>query len=537
MPKVTYDPVRKVWRGPDVEAHPYGKKSAGKVVYEALMKELDHVCQINDDSNEIYTNKRMLTEAISVANGLKAAGFQPGDKIVFLMHNHHYLLPTWLGCIFAGVVFCNFYFLDSSVKDELCELIGQIKPKMMITSYLDAIDTFKAVFEEVKIDCPIYIYENNRKDCHDWKPFLENFASPIEKFVPPSVEDPTKELLLIVLSSSTTGKPKLINTTHSQMLLQTVAPLSKMVISTTMQPGWQSEFLIAFTCLMNYCFRITRALYTIEEYLLMMEKHKIQVAFIKPKDIFRMIKSDVIKSVNLEEALLIISVGEHMSIKMAEDLQKYIPNGTIISMYGISDLGGIVCEPSEKEDFVDNVVGKVRSGTEYVVLDENGDRLGPNQVGEFGIKLTALQFPGYYNNPKLTKESMNEDGYFYSGDMGYIEEDGHIYLIERKKYHIPYCGKVINQSDVERIVLENVKGVNGVCVVDVESDAHGMVPYIAIIPEKGIVLKKSEVIETVMKHHPFPFETKVFFFENLPMTISGKYKKHLVREMIMKLNE
>lgn len=301
-----------------------------------------------------------------------------------------------------------------------------------------------------------------------------------------------------------------------------------------MQPGWHSELILSFIVAIKCCLRVIRAFYTIDELLRMIEKYKVQMLYIKPKDIFQMIKSDTIHEVNLEHLIIIASIGEHMSVKMASDLQQYVPNGIVISAYGISDIGGAITEPSDLEGFVHQLVGKVRKGFEIIVLDDDGNRLGVNEKGELGIRYSVLPFPGYYKNEKLTKESVTHDGFFYSGDLGYLDEDGHVFLIERKKFNIPYRGKLLNQGDVERIILENVKGVSGVCVVDVESDEHGSIPYIAIIPEKGKTLIESDIVKTVMEHHPFEFETKIFFFEKLPMTISAKYKKHLVREMIMK---
>lgn len=88
----------------------------------------------------------------------------------------------------------------------------------MLTSYLDAVDMFQAVFDQVNLECPIYIYENEIPGCHDLKPLLEEHKYGIDEFRPKKVSDPDRELLLIILSSSTTGKPKLINGTHSQLL-------------------------------------------------------------------------------------------------------------------------------------------------------------------------------------------------------------------------------------------------------------------------------------------------------------------------------
>uniref|UniRef100_A0A336M3Q0 CSON011633 protein n=1 Tax=Culicoides sonorensis TaxID=179676 RepID=A0A336M3Q0_CULSO len=530
--KIKFDPINKIWSGPPV-TYPYGNQSVGEIVFKCMMQNLDHVCQISDDSGEIYTNERALKEAISFANALKAKGIEKGDKIIILMHNYHYLLPTWLGCALAGVILCPFYFTDSSVKAELCELIDQIKPKLMINSYLDAVEIFRSVFDQINIECPIYIYENQLPDCFDLKPLLENYFVNFEEFQPVKIHDPETELFVIVLSSSTTGKPKLINGTHAQLLSQTLGPFSNFVFASTMQPGWHSELILLFIILIKSCTRVIRAHYTIDEFLMMLEKHKVQFIYIKPKDIFQMIKSEVIHKVNLDNIKIIGSIGEHMSVKMASELQKYVRNGIVLSCYGISDVGGALTERSELKGFVHQLVGKVRKGFDFIVIDHEGNRLGPNKVGELGVR-TSIKFPGYYRNEKLTQESMTPDGFFLTGDLGYLDEDGNVFLIERKKFNIPYQGKLLNQGDVERIVLENVKGISAVCVVDVESDQHGMIPYIAVIPEKGVSLSESIIIETVMKHHPFEFETKVFFFNSLPMTISAKFKKHLVRAMIMK---
>ncbi|XP_063703826.1 uncharacterized protein LOC134833441 [Culicoides brevitarsis] len=529
-----FDPISKVWRRRKVWNTSRVKKSVGEVVYQSLMENLSTVCQISDDSGEIYTNERMLKAAVSFARGLTCKGINVGDKVIVLMHNYHYLLPCWLGCILAGVILCPFHFLNTSIKEELCELIALIEPKAMFTSYLEAIEMFQEIFEQLNIRCPIYVYENKIDGCHDMKPFFEEHVAGFHEFRPKSTVDPDRDLMVIILSSSTTGKPKLINGTHSQLLDLSVGSFSKLTFASTMQPGWHSEFILAFILLIQGCPRVIRAHYTIDDFLLMLERHKVQFIYIKPKDIFQMIKSRTIKTVNLEALKRVASTGEHMSIKMAQDLQKYIPKATILSCYGISDVGGGLTDCSDMKAFVHQLVGKIRRGFEFIVIDDNGKRLGPKTIGELCCRSMTLPFPGYYKNEKLTRQSLTKDGFFATGDLAYLDIDGNVFLIERKKFNIPYRGKLLNQGNVERIILENVEGISAVCVVDVESDQHGVMPYIAIVPDIGVTLKKDEIVQTVMKYHPFTFETKVFFFESLPMTISSKFRKHIIREMIMK---
>lgn len=82
---------------------------------------------------------------------------------------------------------------------------------------MDLVEKFKNIIKDLKLDCPIYIYKNQIPDCFDLKPLLEQEVD-IKTFVPAKVEDPAHDSVMLTLSSATTGKPKLINTTHMQVL-------------------------------------------------------------------------------------------------------------------------------------------------------------------------------------------------------------------------------------------------------------------------------------------------------------------------------
>lgn len=308
---------------------------------------------------------------------------------------------------------------------------------------------------------------------------------------------------------------------------------SHFTVATTAQPGWHSEFIYMAGVLLRNCCRVIRVNYTIDEYLRILEKYKVTAAMVKPKDIFEMLKTDTIKKVDLSELLFVMSAGQHLSSKLAKEFQEYIPNGILLSLYGNSEFGGGTAEPSDLDPDTPGLVGKVKKNFKYYVLNEAGNRLAPNELGEICMTSNA-PFAGYYNDEKLSKACLTPDGFYYSGDMGYLDEDGNIFLSDRKKFNISYKGKVINQWEIEKIIIENIQGVSEACVVDAESDKHGVIPYIAIVPEKGVTLNGTNIINTIMKHHLFTFETKVFFFDKLPITISGKYKNYLIRDMILK---
>lgn len=302
---------------------------------------------------------------------------------------------------------------------------------------------------------------------------------------------------------------------------------------TTMKPGWLSETMAVFWSFLTVNTRVIIATYTIEEFLRIAVKYDIQMLFMKPKDIFVAIKSDVIKTLDLSCVEIVASTGEHLSPKVGDELSKFLPNGVVCPMYGMSDLAGGL-SGAEKETVLRGSVGKVAKNVKVRIADDDGNYLGPNEIGEIYLKNFA-PFRGYYQNDKLTQECQTSDGFFKTADIGYIDAQGNAFLVDRKKYLISYQGRWINQSEIERIVLDNVNDVASVCVVDVEDDVNGVIPVIAVIPQKGATLNEQNIKDIVMKHHEFPFETRVFFFAKLPITISGKYRKHLVREMVLKL--
>lgn len=102
----------------------------------------------------------------------------------------------------------------------MTDIINQVQPKMFFTSRVELVSYFKDIFKELKLDCPIFLYENTIEGCHDLKSLFEKEVD-IDAFEPPRPKDASTETLVLTLSSATTGKPKLINTTHMQIFATT----------------------------------------------------------------------------------------------------------------------------------------------------------------------------------------------------------------------------------------------------------------------------------------------------------------------------
>lgn len=256
----------------------------------------------------------------------------------------------------------------------------------------------------------------------------------------------------------------------------------------------------------------------------MLEKHKVNGASIKLKDVFAAVKSDTIKQVSFESSEILSSSGEHLSTKLANEMQVFLRHDRYWGSYYHYRIYGPNAPGS---------IGKIGRNVQVKIVGENGKNLGPNKIGEIYVKFIYAEFSGYYQNERLTNESRDAEGFFKTEDMAYVNEDGDVFLVDCKKFLISYGGEWINQNYIERAVLDNIPGCVGVCAVNVANEVNGEIPIVAVIPEEGTTLDEQEILKVVRASHSFPFETKVMFFDKLPMTISSKFRKYLVRDLIL----
>lgn len=212
-------------------------------------------------------------------------------------------------------------------------------------------------------------------------------------------------------------------------------------------------------------------------------------------------------------------------------MNKYLPNGAVYVTYGTSEAG--IFLSSNYPSLNNRSVGKVVSGVNVKIIDDYGRNLGADQSGEVCVK-TMNKWLGYYGNEQATLDMIDVDGYMKTGDIGYVDSDGYLFLIDRKKDIFKYYSTHISPSEFED-VLANHPAIKVVCVVDVP-DPEGMAPDLptAVIVKSGVGdITADEVHQIVCEN--LPKEKRlvggVYFTRQLPITVSGKIKRTEVRKM------
>lgn len=207
------------------------------------------------------------------------------------------------------------------------------------------------------------------------------------------------------------------------------------------------------------------------------------------------LRSDRFLGTDLSSIRCIVCGGSKLSNETALEILKYLPNGRVAQIYGMTEVGGCTSLGliQTKED---TSVGQLLFGIQVKIIDDSGNRLGENESGEICTK-TLFKFLGYYNNEEATECAIDDEGFLKTGDIGYFDCNGNLYLIDRKKEMIKYCNSQVSPSEIEQFLIKS-PNIKAACVVGIPHPIAGDLPAAVIIPnECEILLTKEEVQQMV----------------------------------------
>lgn len=195
------------------------------------------------------------------------------------------------------------------------------------------------------------------------------------------------------------------------------------------------------------------------------------------------LKCEMFHKTDLSSIRLILCGGSKLSISTALEMLKYLKNAEVLQMYGMSEVAGLTsCCSVVNEN--DTSVGKLKCGIKIKICDDDGQRLGINESGEIHQK-TKYKFLGYINNEQATRDTLDEEGFLRTGDIGYFDVDNNLYLVDRKKDLMKYCNSQISPTEIEQFLIK-YPSISAVCVVGIPD------PYVGDLPAAVIVQKDSE---------------------------------------------
>lgn len=178
-------------------------------------------------------------------------------------------------------------------------------------------------------------------------------------------------------------------------------------------------------------------------------------------------------------------------------------------------------------------VGFLFNGFRAKIIDDDGQKCGLGIDGEICLK-SNYKFLGYYSNEKATMEAIDDDGFLMTGDIGHFDKNGYLYVVDRKKEMLKYCGMQISPSEIESFLLTSVK-VKAACVVGIPDD-KGDLPAAVVIPNDKS-LSEDELFNMVTERFDDHCKLRggIYFVNVFPLTPSGKVVRRKLKEIAMQM--
>jgi len=206
----------------------------------------------------------------------------------------------------------------------------------------------------------------------------------------------------------------------------------------------------------------------------------------------------------------------------------------ILERYGMTEAGMITSNPYRGGERIAGTVGYALPGISVRVASQDGKILPPNEVGVLEVKGPNV-FKGYWRNPEKTKEEFRPDGYFITGDLATMAEDGRVTIVGRAKDLIISGGFNVYPKEIEE-ELNALPGVNESAVVGVPHPDFGEGVIAILTPEPGAkVPSEAEVISALSNRlAKFKLPKRVFVLDELPRNAMGKVQKGELRAQFAK---
>ena len=230
---------------------------------------------------------------------------------------------------------------------------------------------------------------------------------------------------------------------------------------------------------------------------------------------------------DLSSCVTMAAGGAPRPVEHVRRIKEKMGDGYPVIGYGPTETNGVGCS-NQNENYLakpDSTGRATPPIVDVAILDDDGNKVAQGERGEVCIR-TSANFTGYWNNEEATKDAFTDDGYFRTGDIGYLDPEGYLFIVDRKKEIIIRGGENISCQEVEAAVYAN-PAVAEACIFGVPDERFGEVPALVFHTKDGHSLTKEELLES-LKHQLAPFKMPVHVWqydEPLPKLGTAKIAK------------
>ena len=474
-----------------------------------------------------------------LANALTALGVNPGDRVATLQVNSNEQVEAYFATAKLDAVYVPLNF--RSRADELAYMLNDSTPTVLLVGgrYVGLVrsvaDRLESVRHLVSLEGPV----------EGWPTYEEIIArsSDEERFPAGDGED----LTMILYTAGTTGSPKGVMLSHdsfSSYILDNVAPadpdlVERNILSVPLYhvAGVQSMMAAVY----GGRTLIIQRQFEAREWLELVEREQANRAMMVPTMLKMLMAHPQFRRHDLSSLDVITYGAAPMPLDVIRQAIAEFPGTSFINAFGQTETAATITmlppEDHALDGSPDDVERKIRrlssigrplDDVDVRIVDEEGNPVATGEMGEIVARGPRLM-TGYWRQDEATAETLRE-GWLYTGDLGYFDEDGYIFLGGRARDFIKRGGEMISPEEVEQ-VLQSHPAVDEAAIIGVPDPDWGETIRAIVVLKDGHTTTQDEVVEYCRQRlASFKKPESVVFAEGLPRNPMGKVLKRMLRE-------
>ncbi|GLH14666.1 Luciferin 4-monooxygenase [Gryllus bimaculatus] len=466
-----------------------------KYVYEKAWIYGERIAQVDAESGRSLTFRQMVELSQRVSRSLLRLGVRRGDVVAICSENNLEFCSVLLGALEAGAACMLIHPLYT--PREFIHAMGISKPKIVLCSASVAKSQPEEVFTENDHVKAVLVWGCTPAILPAAYRKLEDFlATDDELLVTESHgetevhlnghQSETKNVALILSSSGSTGLPKGVMLTHSNIIValaNSAMYTSEKNITLGLMPFSHAYgLLLVLMCLCEGSKVIIVGKFTVDSFISNIQTYHINCLYLVPSLLVLLSKKKAIPSVDFKNIHHVWTGAAPVSPK---------------------------------------------------VIDINsGEALGPNAKGELCFRGPSIM-KGYMGNSDATKETIDNEGWLHSGDLGYYDSDHYFFIVDRLKELIKYQGHQVSPSELEAILLTH-SAIQEAAVIGIPDEIYGELPQAHVIKDPATNITADEIQKFIAgKVAPHKrLYGGVKFVETIPKTPSGKIQRRELKQRV-----
>ena len=469
----------------------------------------------------VWTFAGVEAESARYANLMRERGVAPGDRVAVQVEKSPRALILYLACLRAGAVYLP---LNPAYPErELDYFLGDAEPRMVVVRP-ESLNGLARLCERHSIAEPLTLGTGDDGDLVAAGRSMPDIFDTVER--------ESGDLAALLYTSGTTGKPKGAMLTHANLysnarVLHAAWGFQEGDVLLHMLPIFHTHglFVACHTALLNgspiiFCPRFDAA-----EACRLLPRATVFMGV--PTFYVRLLREAGFGERQCANVRLFVSGSAPLLEQTFEEFRERTGH-TILERYGMTECGMSTSNPLDAERRA-GTVGLPLPGVDLRVAGDDGAPADPGEVGEIEFKGPNV-FTGYWRMPDRTAEEFTADGYFRSGDLGWISEDGYIAIVGRDKDLVISGGFNVYPKEVE-LLIDKLGAVVESAVIGLPHPDFGEQVTAVVVREPGADGPSGQSVIDALKQDLAGYKVpkEVFFVDELPRNAMGKVQKSVLR--------